>query len=133
MPEMLVAIGLKPLLPFGSHVSIWLGPPSSQSRMHAWALALVGVGPAARPRVACRNWARPMPNGLSEPTRRKSRRFMPLGLQAAQREWSMTILSLMIVSEFARAQERPSERFERLLAPGLLAHQGVQLGQLAFG
>ena len=50
MPGTLVAIGLRLLFPLGSQVSIWLGPPSSQSRMHAWALPRGGVALPARAR-----------------------------------------------------------------------------------
>src|SRR5690349_11117051 len=46
MPATLVEIGLKLLLDFGSHVSMWLGPPSSQNRITDLALAL-GLVPAS--------------------------------------------------------------------------------------
>jgi hypothetical protein len=42
IPATLVEMGLKAELGLGSQVSIWLGPPSNQSRMHDWAVALVG-------------------------------------------------------------------------------------------
>ena len=38
MPATFVEIGLKAELGFGSHVSIWLGPPSSHNRMQDCAL-----------------------------------------------------------------------------------------------
>src|SRR5215472_3015200 len=46
MPGTLVEIGLKLLLDLGSQVSMWLGPPSSQQRITALALAL-GFKPAS--------------------------------------------------------------------------------------
>src|SRR5437763_7143658 len=42
MPGTLVEIGLKLLLALGSHVSMWLGPPSSQNRITDFALPLAG-------------------------------------------------------------------------------------------
>src|SRR5882724_11400694 len=47
MPATLVEIGLKLLFAFGSHVSMWLGPPSSQKRMTALALPFGGASAAA--------------------------------------------------------------------------------------
>src|SRR5262252_6590652 len=65
-------MALKELLGFGSQVSIWLGPPSSQRRMQACALA----APFAAMRLwSRRNWLKLIPNRLSEPARRKQRRF----------------------------------------------------------
>ncbi len=48
IPATFVEIGLKLLLGFGSQVSIWLGPPSSQNRITAFAFAFSGTLPAAR-------------------------------------------------------------------------------------
>src|ERR1700675_1121044 len=42
MPATLVEMGLKLLLVLGSHVSMWLGPPSSQKRITAFALPSTG-------------------------------------------------------------------------------------------
>src|SRR5437773_1843943 len=42
MPGTLVEIGLKLLFVLGSHVSTWLGPPSSQKRITACALPFRG-------------------------------------------------------------------------------------------
>ncbi len=44
MPGTFVEMGLNAEPGLGSQVSIWLGPPSSQRRMHDWALAGPGVG-----------------------------------------------------------------------------------------
>ena len=74
IPGTLVEMGLKELLGLGSQVSTWLGPPSSQSRMQAWAFPLGAVPPASTVRRAWRNWLRWIPSRLSEPTRRKWRR-----------------------------------------------------------
>ena len=37
-------MGLNELLGLGSHMSIWLGPPSSHNRMQAWALPPTAAG-----------------------------------------------------------------------------------------
>ena len=76
IPGTLVEMGLKELLGLGSQVSTWLGPPSSHSRMQAWALPFVsGTLPLARAVWrAWKNWLRWIPSRLSEPTRRKWRR-----------------------------------------------------------
>ena len=41
IPGTAVEIGLNELCGFGSHVSIWLGPPSRKSKMQDWALFFV--------------------------------------------------------------------------------------------
>src|SRR3954453_8302876 len=68
IPATLVEIGLKLLFAFGSHVSMWLGPPSSQKRMTAFAL------PVAGPLAAERYSRSVSPRNPSEPTLRKLRR-----------------------------------------------------------
>src|SRR6266852_7409318 len=47
IPATLVEIGLKLLFVLGSHVSMWLGPPSSQKRITALALPFAGAAAAA--------------------------------------------------------------------------------------
>src|ERR1700682_4062857 len=70
MPATLVEIGLKLLLGFGSQVSIWLGPPSSQNKMTEFALTPAGDLAAAARRYSLKV----RPKNPSEPTLRKSRR-----------------------------------------------------------
>src|SRR5947209_5411838 len=75
MPATFVEIGLKLLLPLGSQVSIWLGPPSSQKRMTAFALALgwtAGLASAA----ADSAWPRESPRKPSDPALIKFRRVV---------------------------------------------------------
>ena len=54
MPGTLVDMGLKELLALGSHMSMWLGPPLSQSRMQAWALPGRAVPLEVASGAACR-------------------------------------------------------------------------------
>ena len=74
MGATLVAIGRKsPRISAGaagfiSHRSIWLGPPSRYTRMHACAL------PCALASSARRNWLRFISRRINEPTRMKDRR-----------------------------------------------------------
>src|SRR5439155_13939524 len=70
MPATFVAIGLKLLFVFGSKVSTWLGPPSSQKRITAFALALTSDLAAAAARYSCMV----RPRNPREPTVRNSLR-----------------------------------------------------------
>ena len=58
MPATFVEIGLKLLLVFGSQVSMWLGPPSSQNRMTAFAFADGRVSPRAAAEVLAQSQAK---------------------------------------------------------------------------
>src|SRR5215813_12806599 len=69
MPGTLVEIGLNAEFDLGSHVSTWLGPPSSHKRMTD--CAFPPEAPAAAARRCC---VRLTPRTPREPTRRKSRR-----------------------------------------------------------
>src|SRR2546427_3229510 len=71
MPATLVEIGLKLLLALGSHVSMWLGPPSSQKRITALALPLAGELASAAAASASR---RDSPRKPSDPAGIKLRR-----------------------------------------------------------
>src|ERR1043166_2904053 len=71
MPGTLVEIGLKLLLGFGSHVSMWLGPPSSQKRITALALPFGGESAAAAAESASRKES---PRKPSDPAVIKFRR-----------------------------------------------------------
>src|SRR4051812_31018189 len=95
IPGTLVEIGLKLLLVLGSHVSMWLGPPSSQKRITALALPVTGALAAA---AAARYWLSERPRKPSEPTLRKLLRQM--GCCAMDPP-------LMILREFTRAEQRP--------------------------
>src|SRR5438477_2254952 len=95
MPGTFVPMALNAELALGSQVSTWLGPPSSQSRMHAWALPPAPWMEAAR--RYCSRW---MPRKPREPTLRKSRRLA-----------FIVMTPLMILREFARAKHRPDELF----------------------
>ena len=76
MPSTLVEMGRKELLVLGSQVSIWLGPPSSQTRMQALAFAPERSAPAVLSAASSRRyWVRWAPRNPSEPTRMKSRRL----------------------------------------------------------
>src|SRR3954452_293227 len=68
IPATLVEMGLNAEAGFGSHVSSWLGPPSSHKRMHACAL------PAFCAVAARRYCVRFMPRKPSDPTWRKALR-----------------------------------------------------------
>jgi len=75
MPGTLVPIALNAEFDFGSQVSIWLGPPSSHSRMQDCAL------PAGRwVAAALRKFGRLIPRKPSEPTFRKSRRELCIAM-----------------------------------------------------
>src|SRR5439155_12394217 len=71
MPGTLVEIGLKLLFDLGSHVSMWLGPPSSQKRITALALPLGGESAAAAAESASRSES---PRNPSDPAVIKLRR-----------------------------------------------------------
>ena len=73
MPGTLVEIGLKLLLVLGSQVSMWLGPPSSQNRMTAFALPSTGAF-ALDAAAAERYSLSVSPRKPSDPTVRKLRR-----------------------------------------------------------
>ena len=63
MPGTFVEIGLKLLLDLGSHVSMWLGPPSSQKRITALALPFGG-------RTGFGRGGKRLPQGKSEKAER---------------------------------------------------------------
>src|SRR5258708_15161500 len=69
MPETFVEIGLKAELGFGSKVSTWLGPPSSQKRIHDFALPAAGAAAEAR-----RYCGSEMPRAPNEPADTNFRR-----------------------------------------------------------
>src|SRR5437867_11467551 len=71
MPGTLVEIGLKLLFDLGSQVSMWLGPPSSQNRITAFALPATGDFAAASAASASRNES---PRKPSDPALTKLRR-----------------------------------------------------------
>src|ERR1700704_1932246 len=73
MPGTLVEIGLKLLLDLGSHVSMWLGPPSSQKRITAFALPFTGDLLAAAAESASRSES---PRKPSDPAVTKFLRLM---------------------------------------------------------
>src|SRR5437588_12089178 len=73
IPGTLVEIGLKLLFDLGSHVSMWLGPPSSQNRITALALPLAGDSAAAAAASASRSES---PRNPSEPAVIKLRRVV---------------------------------------------------------
>src|ERR1044071_9933225 len=95
MPGTLVEIGLKLLLVFGSQVSTWLGPPSSQNRIPALALPL-GVAESAAAASASR---RESPKKPREPAVIKLRRVVGCCISP----------SLMILREFTCANQGPHE------------------------
>ena len=74
IPGTRLGIALKAEFGLGSHVSIWLGPPSSQIRMQLWAFAPVDAPAAAARLTASRYWLRLIPTKFRAPSRRKSRR-----------------------------------------------------------
>src|SRR5207247_2435043 len=103
----------------------------------------------ARAWEAWRNWARPMPNGLNDPTRRKPRRDIPPCSPDALLRLSMTVprswgklvtcqalasyqlaSQLVVVSEFARTEQSPGKRFQGFPLRGLPADEDVQLSEL---
>ena len=86
MPGTLVEMGLKLLPALGSHMSTWLGPPSSQTRMHdlAVAFASTSMPASAKMLLACRYRLRLMPNRLRAPVRMNSRRFSSDSVQVRQ-------------------------------------------------
>ena len=114
-------IGLKLLLVFGSHVSMWLGPPSSQNRMTALALPLGAVPVSAAAESACR---RERPRKPSDPALIKLRR---LELDVA------SIPPLMILREFAGADQGPDEFAQPGFAIAALRQDGFQFLQLIGG
>src|SRR5215510_14825780 len=73
MPATLVEIGLKLLLVFGSQVSMWLGPPSSQKRMTDFALPLPSTPAASDSRSE-------RPRKPSDPAVTKLRRVVGCGI-----------------------------------------------------
>ena len=73
IPATFVEIGLKLLFVLGSHVSMWLGPPSSQKRITALALPFVGELPSAAAESASR---RESPRKPSDPAVMKLRRVV---------------------------------------------------------
>src|SRR5688572_23932632 len=91
-------MGLKLLFFFGSQVSMWLGPPSSQKRITALALPslFVDVDDAAAERYSLSV----RPRKPSDPTFRKSLR---------EGVWRIIDSSLMILRKFARADQGPHE------------------------
>src|SRR4051794_18169456 len=112
MPGTLVEIGLKLLFDFGSHVSMWLGPPSSQNRMTEFAF------PAGWVRAAADRYSLSvMPRKPSEPTLKKLRR---------QSITPPVILRLMIFCEFTRADQSPYEFAQSGLAIVPLRQNGLQ-------
>src|SRR4051794_16748895 len=112
MPGTLVEIGLKLLFDFGSHVSMWLGPPSSQNRMTEFAFPAGWVLAAA-----ARYSLRVTPRKPSDPTLRKLRRQ------------SITP-PLMILREFAGADQSPDKFAQSGLAVSLLGQNAFQLAHL---
>src|SRR5437868_12684683 len=77
IPATLVEIGLKLLLGLGSHVSMWLGPPSSQNRITACALPFNGDLAAVAAESASRNES---PRKPSDPAVTKLRRVVGCGI-----------------------------------------------------
>src|SRR5579864_8750250 len=77
MPGTLVEIGLKLLFDLGSHVSTWLGPPSSQNRITDFALASAGDLATAASASA---WRSEMPRKPSDPAVTKLLRVVGCGI-----------------------------------------------------
>src|SRR6266699_3791278 len=110
MPGTFVEIALNAELDLGSHVSTWLGPPSSHSRMTDCAFA-PETPAAAAARRCC---ARLIPKKPREPTRKKSRREACSRVILKHPVESMFRSSRsMILGEFPRAQQRPHKVFQR--------------------
>src|SRR5581483_562229 len=113
MPGTLVEIGLKLLLALGSHVSIWLGPPSSQNRITAFALPFaVDFASAA----AASTSRKEMPRNPSEPAVTKLLRVVGC---------CIAILS-MIFRKFAGANQGPDKFPQSGLPVSTLRQNGFQ-------
>ncbi len=92
---------------FGSKVSRWLGPPSSQMRMHDLAR-----GPAGEAVLACKRSksATLKPKEVSTPRCRKSRRRdMPSHRRAVDEESLVHQWNSMVESELARVEQGPQQ------------------------
>src|SRR5690242_1465512 len=120
MPATLVEIGLKLLLDFGSQVSMWLGPPSSQKRITALALPLGAVPVSAAAESACRKES---PRKPSDPAVMKLRRLAGCCIAPP----------LMILREFAGADQGPDKFAQPGFAVPALSQDGLELPQFLAG
>src|SRR5690242_15491862 len=103
IPATFVEIGLKLLFGFGSQVSMWLGPPSSQNRMTAFAFPLGEAPVSAAAESACRS---ERPRKPSDPAVIKVRRVAGCCIDPP----------LVILREFAGADQGPDELAQSGLA-----------------
>src|SRR6266581_2943210 len=113
MPATLVEIGLKLLFVLGSHVSMWLGPPSSQKRITALALPFGGELASAAAASASR---RESPRKPSDPAVIKLRRVVGCCM----------VPPLMILREFAGTNQGPDKFAQPGFAIPALRQNGFQ-------
>src|SRR5690348_6150920 len=114
MPGTLVEIGLKLLLALGSHVSTWLGPPSSQKRITAFALP--STGDLASVAAASTSLSE-TPRKPSDPAVTKLLRVIGCCIDP----------SSMILRKFAGANQGPDEFTQSGLAVAALRQNSFQL------